>query len=365
MQMIRNRLCAYVLIFLMVCVGPFLFMVVQSQKYVMESFWPRTYIGFINGEPTAKFDRIYKEAFPLKEFSVTLLNTISYVAFHEARKGAIIGRDGWIYTDEEFVWKSDSAKSVEARVNDILGIKAKLASQGVRLAIVLVPQKATIYPEHLGDVRMSPEQTHLYDHVRQKLLADPEIILPDVKPALMGEKSKHDVFLRTDTHWTVAGAGIVANVVAKSIPATLLGERKEFKRVVTASTAHQGDLLKFVDLGRWSYILPVQQDVIKSVTVTNAEATVDEFLATTADAEKQGGFILIGTSYSANALWSFQPQLELALGVNLVNRAEEGQGYAAPMKALLESASDELKNSKLVIWEIPVRYLVVDQVNSR
>jgi alginate O-acetyltransferase complex protein AlgJ len=362
---IGNRLCAYILIFLLVCGGPFLVLVLQSEKYAQGTIWPRTKIGFLNGEPSNKFDKLYKAAFPLKEFSVTLLNAISYVAFHEARKGAIIGNDGWIYTDEEFVWKSTSAASVESHINEILDVEATLASQGTRLAVVLVPQKSAIYPEHLGNVRIPLEQEQLYDTVRQKLLTRPQIILPDVKTALMGEKSSEDMFLHTDTHWTVGGAGVAAAIVAKSIPGELLGEVKQFKRVAAAPTTHHGDLLKFVDLGHWSGLLPVKEETIVPMTATNVEATVDEFLATPVVAKKQEEIVLVGTSYSANSLWSFQSQLELALGTNLVNRAEEGKGYAVPMKSFLESSNGDFKNVRLVIWEIPVRYLVVDEINSK
>ena len=365
LKTIGNRLNAYILIFLLVCGGPFLVLVMKSQKYMQENFWPRSNAGFMNGEPSAKFDTVYKAEFPLKELSVTLLNVMSYALFHETRRGAIIGRDGWIFTDEEFVWNSGSAGSVEKHISDIFVVEAKLASRGVRLAVVLVPQKATIYPEYLGGVRIPLEQEQLYDAARQTLSTHPEIILPEVKAALVGEKSTADVFLKTDTHWSVDGAGAVASVVAKSILPALLGEPKTFKQSFAAPKKHNGDLLKFVNLGRWSSLLPVREDIIKSITVTSADASVDEFLATSTDKPNHTGIILVGTSYSANALWSFQPQLEMAMGVNIINRAEEGKGYVAPMKSLLETSSDELKNSTLVIWEIPVRYLVADQLSAR
>jgi alginate O-acetyltransferase complex protein AlgJ len=359
-----NRVSAYILIFLLVCGGPLLVLFFKSKQYAQATLWPHAKYGFLTGEPTSKFDKIYKEAFLTKEFSVTLLNTISYVAFHESRKGAIIGRNGWIFSDEEFVWQSTSQARVDAHIKQIFDIEATLEAQGTRLVVVLVPQKASVYQEYLGSVQMPLEQQQLYHDVRQNLLTHSKIMLPDIKAALENGKPGQEMFLRTDTHWTVSGAGAAAVAVAKSIPKELLGEIQKFKSVAATPTTHNGDLLKFVDLGRWSNLLPVQTEAITSLKTFNVEATVDEFLAEPSDAKKNQEIVLVGTSYSANSLWSFQSQLELAVGVSLMNWAKEGAGYVAPMKSFLESNKDQLKNVRLVIWEIPVRYLVVDNMKS-
>ncbi len=67
--------------------------------------------------------------------------------------------------------------------------------------------------------------------------------------------------------------------------------------------------------------------------------------------------VLVGTSYSANAAFGFEAHLKVALQRDVLNLAEEGKGPFAPMKAFLDG--DVLKNSppKLVIWEMPIRYL--------
>jgi alginate O-acetyltransferase complex protein AlgJ len=362
MKEISSRLCAYVMLLILVSGAPFSILAVHSDKYVNNGQSRHGSFSLLNGEISSNFDRLYKAAFPLREFCVTLLNTLSYVAFNEARKGAIIGQDGWIYTDEEFVWNSESAATVESHLAGIIEVEKSLASRGIRLAVALLPQKSTIYPEHLGAVRVPGEQQQLYGYVRRRLSESTDIILPDIKAALLGGKSSHDMFLRIDTHWTVNGAGVAANAVAASIPVELHGVNAAFKRVAMPPDAHKGDLLKFVNLGRWDRLLPVRYEVIQPIGVANVEATVDDFLAAP---EEEGASrpqtMLVGTSYSANPLWSFQPQLEIALGASIANGSEEGKGYAAPMTALLESNTDKLQGVKLVIWEIPIRYLVTGE----
>jgi alginate O-acetyltransferase complex protein AlgJ len=358
---IYHRLPAYILIALLTCGGPFLMLFLQSKSYVQEIFWPQTQIGFWNGEATSKFDKHYKEAFPIKQFSVTLLNTISYVAFHEARKGAVIGQNGWIFTDEEFVWRSTSTEKVQSNITEILEINDQLKAQGVRLSVILVPQKSVIYQEELGQIRVPLEQQHLYETVRQTLREHGDIIVPDLKSAFLEAKSGQRLFLGTDTHWTAGGASIAASVIANAVPRDLIGNVQNLKRTAALPIRHSGDLLKFVNLGRWSEFLPVREETVVPIAATSVDATVDEFLGAPDVAQLDKQIVLVGTSYSANPLWSFQAQLELALGSSVINRAEEGKGYAAPMRSFLKSSKHKLESVRLVIWEIPVRYLVTDQ----
>src|SRR5690606_19340461 len=66
---------------------------------------------------------------------------------------------------------------------------------------------------------------------------------------------------------------------------------------------------------------------------------------------------LVGTSYSANPKWNFDGALRQALGSDLLNFAEDGQGPLLPMLKFLQS--EELREAppQWVIWEFPERYL--------
>jgi alginate O-acetyltransferase complex protein AlgJ len=92
------------------------------------------------------------------------------------------------------------------------------------------------------------------------------------------------------------------------------------------------------------------------VVATAAGGSVDDFLGDDTAAGAPG-IALVGTSYSANRLWSFEPQLKQALGADLVNYAEEGHGPIAPMKGLIEKLEAGALDVKAVIWEMPIRYL--------
>jgi alginate O-acetyltransferase complex protein AlgJ len=66
---------------------------------------------------------------------------------------------------------------------------------------------------------------------------------------------------------------------------------------------------------------------------------------------------LVGTSYSARSEFNFAGFLQQETGLELVNFATEGQGPFAPMRMLLESGEIVETGARIVIWEIPERYI--------
>jgi len=70
---------------------------------------------------------------------------------------------------------------------------------------------------------------------------------------------------------------------------------------------------------------------------------------------------LVGTSYSAQPRWNFHGALQEALQQDVGNYAKEGLGPFAPMFEYLKSADFAQAPPRLVVWEIPERYLVTHQ----
>ncbi len=358
MNTIANRLCAIIFIITLAMGGVFFTLVANSAKYQKASFAPQTRDGWLNGSFGAKFDRFYKDEFPLKEFSVTAMNALSYQIFGEARKGAVIGKDGWIFSDEEFTWPSDVERNIQDHLAFITQTQTTLSAKGTRLIIALIPQKASIYPEHVGQVRLPSGQDQLYNRLFAELSKTKTLELADVKTALLAAKPKQEVFLKLDTHWTVAGATVVASAIAKLFPDVPPAEDSVFLKTEQPKLDHAGDLLKFVNLGRWEFLLPVKSEVIVPIKATPTNTNVDDFLVDTAAAPEAPAIVLVGTSYSANAQWSFESELKLFLQQDVLNKAEEGMGFVKPMENFLIDFSQTNLPPKTVIWEIPVRYFV-------
>ena len=66
---------------------------------------------------------------------------------------------------------------------------------------------------------------------------------------------------------------------------------------------------------------------------------------------------LIGTSYSAIEKWNFEGALKSALQADVLNLADEGQGPLEPMAKFLKDTDFSRTNIKLVVWEIPERFI--------
>jgi alginate O-acetyltransferase complex protein AlgJ len=233
-------------------------------------------------------------------------------------------------------------------------VQATLKAKNIDLFIALVPSKSRIYDDKLAPYYIPDYFKDRYDTTLQNIQkAGIQVI--DLRTAL--SKAQHDSFLKTDTHWTPYGARRaaqeIANTVAQQSQTFKTGDQ-HFETKPTKQQSHEGDLLRYVPL------LPVLAnqkpaldtlEIMKTISIGTQSKDIDLF------GESSLPVTLVGTSYSANNLWNFSGYLKEALQSDLLNAAEEGKGPFTPMKNYLES--DQFKNAapKLIIWEIPERFL--------
>lgn len=310
---------------------------------------------YIDGEITATIESSYEDELPIRNPSGVALNALTYTLFGEGRKGVVVGQAGWLFSAEEYDWTPQSDANLKANLAYVAEVAAALKAKGIALQIALLPEKADIYADHLLRPRPAAHEGK-YEKVREALLATGAAV-PDIREPLREASATSAVFFPTDTHWSVAGAGVVADTLAGSFPARSAVASAEFQLKTESPVRHDGDLKRFIDLGPFGGMLPATEEMVTPVVATAAGGSVDDFLGDD-PAVGAPGIALVGTSYSANTLWSFEPQLKGALGADIVNYAEEGHGPIAPMKSFMEKvAGGSVEEVKAVIWEIPIRYL--------
>lgn len=137
------------------------------------------------------------------------------------------------------------------------------------------------------------------------------------------------------------------NAVGLSIPGIEFVEHK------AVAVTHRGDLLRFVRLGKlveWAEPQPDTLVPLQARLVNNGGGS-DLF------DDNEIPVVLVGTSYSANPLWSFESALKLEIGADVMNVADEGLGPIEPMAGYLQSDTFVGSQPKLVIWEIPERFM--------
>jgi len=313
--------------------------------------WPREG-SLLRGEQTARYEQAFNEALPFRDAAIATWGVLEYVLFGEGREGVVVGEDGWLFTDEEVTFYNDAAAETARKLAFIERVQAQLAARDVALIVALVPDKARVYAERLG--RPLPSYTRdRYEAFRRALRAR-GVRAPDLLAPLLKAKRASPVFLRTDTHWTPAGAEVAAAALARALADAdipgLFGT--EYRTQTTGHEPYAGDLLSFLPLGALQDRLGPPPDHLET-RETRAVADVGGGLF----GARTVPVTLVGTSYSANPAWNFAGALQAALGADVLNLASEGRGPLPPMRDYLRSA--ELKGTPpaLVVWEIPERYL--------
>lgn len=331
--------------------------------YVFAHFWthekrqelaadPVTIADVIQGRTALAIEEVYKQAFPFRSVAVGLINAISFGVFGEARGGVLVGSDGWLFTDEEFTWNRSSRASLREHLDFVRTTAAQLRAADIEVVALLVPEKADIYAENLGRVRPPVQRASYYETVLSALNDMEGVSAPDLRAEFLAAKTEAPLFLTADTHWTVQGAGLAAKSAADRLANTDRLTRSDFDLKPQEAIDHRGDLYHFMKFGPFSGLFDHPSEAIIRVNAEAASMGLDDLFADEAKTE----VALIGSSYSANPIWSFEAQLRHHLRADLINYATEGSGPFKPMAAFLDDKLTDLPDLKTVIWEMPLRY---------
>jgi len=313
------------------------------------STMPKNVSAYLSGEAATQIDSYYKKIMPHRVPSIDVMGAARYAIFKEGRSGVVVGNDGWLFSKEEFAAPLDRTPDLAEAATGLIQIRDELAAKGIDLVVVPLPAKADIYREHLSEAAIPDDLGKLYDDFTA-LLGNEGIRYVDTRQPLLTAEAEGQLFLTTDTHWTPFGAGVVAAAVGGA-----LGQTTPDVYTISAKppAEREGDLSKFIVTGGLAPLVGLGPESVTPLeATTSAEAPAGDIFGPSSIP-----YVLTGTSYSANELWSFSESLKAALGADVLNMAEEGKGPIAPMRALL--ASDTLRDSppETVIWEFPIRYL--------
>lgn len=308
--------------------------------------------GMLDGEVTKDLDSLYKKQLPHRDVAVGYGGNARYALFGTGRKGVVVGNDGWLFTNEEF--KKISETDIKNAVVKINGVKANLAAMGITLVVLPLPAKSDIYHQHVSEMLRSSDMVSAYETFMKELqLASIPVV--DVKTEFMSQQQNVDVFLKSDTHWSPAGAKLAAELTGKTVGTLGVDiAAGEVNVVSSKDTTIWGDLTKFITSPDYADDIGLKPEKIElfRTEMKSAEGNLDLF-GETASAP----VMLVGTSYSANENWSFVDYLRQSLSVDVVNVAKEGLGPGVPMMDLLNSNTLKEAKPKLILWEFPVRYL--------
>ena len=157
--------------------------------------------------------------------------------FQDGGEKALVGRDGWLFYKPGFRYLTEravmpahgSATSPQAA---IVNFRDQLATRGVRLLVVVAPNKESIYPDMLShrarstDALISPQTRQLLSDLSS---AGVEVVdLWEVYGAFKQDPANshaEPLYLTQDSHWSPAGVELAARSVAQD-PGSRLGDRR-------------------------------------------------------------------------------------------------------------------------------------------
>ncbi|PYE52819.1 alginate O-acetyltransferase AlgX-related protein [Deinococcus yavapaiensis] len=289
----------------------------------------------------------------LRNWGVTAWGAFDYLVFREARPGALVGRNGWLYTTEEFSRARDETRQMDRNATFVAKVARQLSARDASLLVVVVPAKARLARDHLGRYALPSSVSRRAERFTARL-SDVGVNALDLSGPLIAAQRTASVFLRTDTHWSPFGARAAARAVAGYVTRlTSKLPRSDFTVRTLNRVPYAGDLTRFVPLGPWRERLGPRPDDVPTVRL---ERLGESSLL----GEEDVPVVLVGTSYSAASRWGFAAWLAEALRADVLNAAEEGVGPAIPMARYLSGPDFADTPPKLVIWEIPERFVAQD-----
>ena len=310
------------------------------------------------GEWSMLYEEAFNKSLETYDPSKNGWGILSYAVFREGNNGVLIGEDNWLFSTEEFSLQSDWERNYRYNVDFILAVRDYLKASQTELIIVPVPAKARIYEDKLGRYDYPVYKEGIYGSFISDMKGS-GIAVVNLLPAFQEEKTDESLFVKSDTHWSPVGSRLAAQSVGayihRNYPESLY-EKTAFVTHVEGETLHQGDLSRYVPLGPFSDDFGISGDLLRKVeTVKADEGQADLASALFSDATPP--ITLVGTSYSANPVWNFEGFLKESLGSDILNAADEGLGPFETMKKYLGNEAFRNAPPRVIIWEIPERYL--------
>lgn len=308
------------------------------------------FAGFLDGSAQTVYEAGFDRANAVSSAAVDAMGALNFAVFGQASKGAIVGNDGWMFTAEELEVSESFDANIAVAAEQIAGAVTSLQTRGITVLPVIIPDKTDIYAVNLGVERPDAIKNRLARF--QTELSEKGVAFLDGRSAMIGAAQSGEVFVKDDTHWSPLGSRKIAKAVANELINVDLTQAA-VHTTQGPTVPYDGDLLSFVPTGSWRPVVGPDQ---YSIETFKTEVDAQGGLFGAPDVE----VALVGTSFSARSAFHFEGFLKQALQADVLNFAQEGQGPFAPMEAFLASEFLKTTPPKVVIWEIPVRYVSKD-----
>jgi alginate O-acetyltransferase complex protein AlgJ len=309
----------------------------------------------LHGEVTHKIAKqLSKAAVP--EQAANLERGASWLALHDTGPRVRTGCPGWLFLTDEMRINRHAQANADIKAGVVRDVQQRLAKRGITLLVAVVPDKSRIASAQLCDLRR-PAQLQDRAVAWVDGLNKSGVMALDLAPSL--QPLGADAYLRTDTHWSEAGAATAAKAVARQVQAMGISAtpHKDFEVSVQDPARRPGDLVRLAGL-EWLPLAWQPTPEIVATTLINekvAQAQGGDNLDDLFGDDNLPNVALIGTSFSRNS--NFAGFLQQAVGAPIGNFAKDGGEFSGGANGYFNNPAFKQTPPKLVIWEIPERDL--------
>lgn len=172
------------------------------------------------------FEAAFDDRFGARDLLIHLHHVALTVGLHVSPVAKVLlGRDDWLYfrgedthaIERDFrgtFWYPPQQPAQIA--HELERRRLFLAARGIPYFVLIVPDKSTMYPEHLPRWIVRAPKTRL-DRLYDALGAYPDLAVIDPRGALRERKRTTQVYYRTDSHWNYEGAIVAYDLLVQRI----------------------------------------------------------------------------------------------------------------------------------------------------
>lgn len=292
----------------------------------------------------------------------------NYLATRELGAKALYGRKDWFfYTPGVRYLVEPYFRDIDGESNEngdpvavMTRLKDELAQKGVRLLVVPVPGKASIYPDRLSFTATPSRDIYENTARLMKEMDAAGIDSVNLHEALFEARKEADargetLYMEADTHWTGLGAKIAAEAVAKRLKAMGLavgakGGGRYAREKVTVE--RRGDVQEMTQIPMQEELFATQ--IVEVYQVRDAQ-TGDLY-----EDDRESRVLVLGDSFS-RVFQTDEPEaagwisnLAYELGFPVASIVNDG-GASTLVRRQLAMDLEILKNKKVVVWEFVER----------
>lgn len=198
----------YVVLFLIVCCAPLVMVIFfpsdrlignekkASQPQLISS-------GGINRDFSNEFDKWFTQSIPFRAELINVRNTVLSGSLGKSANNVIVGKDGWLFTEEctdDYLGHTVSEREIHNIAATLRLVQKHCRMNGAEFVFAAAPDKCTIYPEYMPSGYIKGKTTNL--DLLEKELEKQGVSYADLRGVMLGHKADgEELYLKTDTHW--------------------------------------------------------------------------------------------------------------------------------------------------------------------